>query len=121
MLAAFALGGVLWNAYGLQQPAVTWAALVTFGLSLFGLGAAASSTAAYGAASHPTAVIVGRATTLRSIPTEGDTAQKTSPLAAGSLATTDKAFLDGRWLRLVFDNGQTGWVRKDDVVPVWRN
>jgi hypothetical protein len=63
-------------------------------------------------------VIVGRTSTLRSIPTEADTSQKTSPLAAGSIALADREFLG--WRRLTFENGQTGWVRKDDIVPLWK-
>ena len=65
-----------------------------------------------------TRVIVGRASTLRSVPTEADTTQKTSPLAAGSVALANKTFLT--WTRLKFENGQTGWVRQDDIVPLWK-
>jgi hypothetical protein len=72
----------------------------------------------YGLAAKSEAVIVARAATLRSIPTEADTTQKTSPLAAGTLAVADRSFLG--WRRLAFENGQTGWVRKDDLVPIWR-
>jgi hypothetical protein len=82
--------------------------------------AAASSVAAYGAAAHPSAIIVARGTSLRSIPTEVDTTQKTTALSPGTLAVSDKSFLDGRWLRLAFSNGQTGWVRKEDVVQLWK-
>ena len=72
----------------------------------------------YGLAARTEAVIVARPSTLRSIPTEADTTQKTSPLAAGSIALADKTFLG--WTRLSFENGQTGWVRNDDFVPLWR-
>jgi hypothetical protein len=73
---------------------------------------------AYGTAANGDAVIVARAISLRSIPTEVDTTQKSSPLSAGSLALTDKSFLG--WRRLVFDHGQTGWVRKEEIVPIWK-
>jgi hypothetical protein len=69
-------------------------------------------------AAQAESVIVARPATLRSIPTEADTTQKTSPLAAGSIALADKTFLG--WTRLAFENGQTGWVRKDDIVPLWK-
>jgi hypothetical protein len=72
----------------------------------------------YGLSAHADSVIVARASTLRSVPTEADTTQKTSPLAAGSLALVDKTFLG--WTRLSFENGQTGWVRKDDIVFLWK-
>ena len=63
------------------------------------------------------AVIATRAGTLRSIPTEAETSQKTSTLAAGNIAVADRAFLG--WTHLTFENGQTGWVRKEEVVPLW--
>jgi hypothetical protein len=63
-------------------------------------------------------VVVARPTVLRSIPTEADTAQKTTPLAVGSLALSQRTFLG--WTQLAFENGQTGWVRKDEIVPLWK-
>ena len=66
------------------------------------------------------AVLVWNATTLRSIPTDADTAQKTTPIAAGTLAIADKVFLEGRWVRLQFADGQTGWLRQDDLTWLWR-
>jgi hypothetical protein len=35
----------------------------------------------------------------------------------GSVAVVTKTFLG--WQQLTFENGQTGWVRKDDLVPLW--
>lgn len=72
----------------------------------------------YDNAADARAALVWKPAILRSIPTEADTTQKTSPLAAGTIAVVDKQFLG--WSRLVFTNGQTGWVRQDDLVPLWR-
>jgi hypothetical protein len=80
--------------------------------------AALSSRSAYGAAAHPEAAVVWRGTTLRSIPTEADTAQQTTTLAAGSVGIVDQTFLS--WVRLNFSNGQTGWVRKTEIVRLWQ-
>lgn len=115
---AIMVGWVLVNAYGRRRRLVTWIAgvLATIGL-LAGTGAAASWHA-YGTAADGRAVIVPRAGTLRSIPTEADTAQKTTPVAPGSLAIADKTFLG--WTRLAFENGQTGWLRKEELVPLWK-
>ncbi len=118
--AALALGGLLWNVYGPRRAGIRWTAVGLFIVASAGSAAAISSLLAYGTAASTSAVVVARAGTLRSIPTEADTAQKTSPLAPGALALTDLSFLKGRWIRLVFENGQTGWVRKDDVVPLWK-
>ncbi len=72
----------------------------------------------YGSLADPAAVFVWRAGTLRSVPTDADTAQKTSPLSAGSIAVAEKTFLG--WTKLRFSGGQTGWVRKEDLVPLYR-
>ena len=72
----------------------------------------------YGPATNARAAIAWRAGTLRSIPTEADTAQKTTPLAAGSLAIIDQTFLG--WRHLTFPTGQSGWVRAEDLVVIWK-
>lgn len=119
-LAALALGWLLFNTYGANRRLPQWTSLALLVLALLGLASATVSIITYGTAANSSAVVVARGATLRSIPTEVDTAQKTTPLAAGSLALADRSFLADRWLRLTFENGQTGWVRKEDIVPLWR-
>ena len=72
----------------------------------------------YGEAADPRAAIAWHQVLLRSIPTEVDTRQKTSSLPAGSLGVVNKEFLG--WVRLAFENGQTGWVRRQDIVWLYR-
>ncbi|HRE82234.1 MAG TPA: protein BatD, partial [Opitutaceae bacterium] len=72
----------------------------------------------YGPTADATAVIVWKPTVLRSIPTEADTTQKTTPVAAGSLARIEKTFL--KWHRIAFSNGQTGWIQATDALPLWK-
>ncbi len=120
-LAAVALGLLLAFSYRSDGPRPGWriaarAALVL--AVLLGL-AAWVGWLSYGAAADGRAVIVWQNGLLRSIPTEADTTQKTVPLSAGTLALVDKPFLG--WVRLSFDNGQTGWVRQEDVIGLWRN
>ena len=119
-LAAGGLGHLFFNAYrGRRRGRALIAGLaIAAGVAL--AGSALSAIASYGVAARADAVIVARAGTLRSIPTEADTTQKTSPLAAGAMAIADKSFLGGNWTRLQFQNGQTGWVRKEDIVPLWK-
>ncbi|WP_158277595.1 BatD family protein [Opitutus sp. ER46] len=114
---ALALGLMLVNAYGPRRRALFWtasgagaAAIVLALVALFGLRV-------YGETAHADAVITWETTTLRSIPTEADTTQKTSALPAGSVARVDREFVG--WKRLVFSNGQTGWVRQEELVPLW--
>jgi len=82
--------------------------------------AATLSLRTYGQLAQPGAVFVWRPSLLRSIPTEADTSQKTSPLSAGSLAVADRTFPIGTWIHLVFPGGQTGWVRSEDVIRLYR-
>ncbi len=94
------------------------AALAVMGAALLLAAAAAVSLHLYGTAADPRAAIAWHQVLLRSIPTEADTQQKTSALPAGTLAVVDRTFLG--WVRLEFPNGQTGWVRQDDIVPLYR-
>jgi tetratricopeptide (TPR) repeat protein len=118
LLVAAAFGLWLLVGYGRRarwlKPAA-WSLLV---LALLLTTAAAVSLHAYGPAADARAALAWRHSALRSIPTEADTTQKTTPLAAGSLAVVDKVFLG--WVRLSFDNGQTGWVRQEEVVMLWQ-
>jgi hypothetical protein len=116
--AAIAIGGLLLFAYGRGSRASKWTTLSLLVASAIIAGAAITGVHAYGVAAHSDSVIVARAGTLRSIPTEAEATQKTSPLAAGTLALVSKTFLG--WTQLSFENGQTGWVRKEEVVPLWK-
>lgn len=117
-LAALTLALLIARTYGHVRPWAKFVALPLLVLALLAAVAAGAGLYAYGPAADVRAALVWRAATLHSIPTEADTAQKTSPLSAGNLAVADKTFLG--WSRLVFDNGQTGWVRTEDLVSLWR-
>jgi hypothetical protein len=116
--AAVALGVALATLYGRRSRRILVTAGVLAGLSLAAGGAAYAGLVTYGIARDNRAVIVTQSGVLRSIPTEADTTQKTTPLAAGTMALGGKTFLG--WTQLTFENGQTGWVRKGDIVPLWR-
>ncbi len=118
-LMALALGWLIYTSY-YRQP--RWSRFLGVGVLLFGLLfaiAALTGRATYGLAASPRAALVWRDTTLHSIPTEAETNQKTSALPAGSLGVmADRTFLG--WVQLTFDNGQTGWVRKHELIPLWK-
>ena len=54
----------------------------------------------------------------RPTPTDADTAQKVTPLSAGSVAIAEKPFFG--WTKLTFPGGQSGWVRSETLVPLYR-
>ncbi len=122
IIAAFvfvgALGILLFGVYRTRSRLRTWSAMLLLGLGTLLAFSSVASLQAYGVSADRRAVIAWRAGVLRSIPTEADTTQKTTSLAAGSAAIEDQTFLG--WVRLTFDNGQTGWVRKEDVIALWR-
>ena len=121
--ALLALSGALGllRAYGWRARWLPWLAWTCLAAALLATPTALLGLRTYGPAADARAVLVWNQTTLRSIPTEADTTQKTTPLAAGTLALADKVFLPGdRWVRLQFTNGQTGWLRQDDLIWLWR-
>jgi hypothetical protein len=118
-LGAAALALVLASAYG--RPRRAWALPLASAVFLIALCAGAASFLgyrAYGIMADTRAVVVWRSGTLRSIPTEADVSQKTTPLAAGTTAIADKPFLG--WIRLSFPNGETGWVAASEIIYLWR-
>ncbi len=115
--AALATGVLLAGFYLGRSPAYRWTAGVLTALTGFTVIAAVVSLRCYGPLAESTTAIVSRNVLLCSVPTEIDTTQKTVPLPAGSLARVDKTFLG--WSRLIFANGQTGWVRTDWVTSLY--
>ena len=119
-LASFGGALLLLRAYGHRTRWMKPTAISAFTVAIILGGAAGFSLRVYSPLNDARAVIVWRTATLRSIPTEADTTQKTTSLSAGTVAIVDRTFLSDRWARLSFPNGQTGWVRQDDLVRIWQ-
>jgi len=122
LAGAVGLGALGLAAFLLQSYGYTGRWSTPFGLTLLGVAIATgvvgtASLGLYQETRDTRSALVWKPTQLRSIPTEADTTQKTSPLAPGSIALIDKTFLG--WARLAFPNGQTGWVRQEDLVRFW--
>jgi hypothetical protein len=118
-LLAASLALLLLAAYGVTRRA--WAVPAASLLALASILAALGSFfgyRAYGITADTRAVVVWSTGVLRSIPTEADVSQKTTPLPAGSTAVADKAFL--RWIRVSFPNGQTGWILRSEATYIWK-
>ena len=118
LLLALALILLLLQGY---QRTGRWGKPVAMTTSLLAVLLAAAATLslhAYGPLANPEAALVWKASTLRSIPTDADTSQKSSPLSAGSIAVAEKTFLG--WTKLSFAGGQTGWVRTEDLIKLYR-
>ena len=118
LLLATALIVLLLQGYGRIGRWARPAALAVCLLAVLLAAAATLCLRNYGQLAEPDVAMVWRPSLLRSIPTEADTSQKTSPLSAGSIAVADKAFLG--WSRLTFAGGQIGWVRTEDLLKLYR-
>lgn len=118
LLFAAALIVLLLQGYGRIG---TWGKPVALTTSLLAMLLAAAATFSlhtYGALADPEVALVWKPSVLRSIPTEADTTQKTSPLSAGSIAVVEKTFLG--WSKLNFAAGQSGWVRTENLIRLYR-
>ncbi|MDI1334613.1 MAG: BatD family protein [Lacunisphaera sp.] len=93
-------------------------ALTTILLAVLLAAAATFSLHTYGALANPEVALIWKPSLLRSIPTEADTTQKTSPLSAGSIAVVEKTFLG--WSKLQFAAGQSGWIHTEDLIKLYR-
>ncbi len=115
---AVALIVLLLIGYNLAPRWIKWIAFPVILIGAILIGGAIAGRSAYGIASDPQVALVWQDSTLFSIPTEADTTQQTTTLSAGSMGTMDNTFLG--WTRLTFPNGQTGWVRQDDLIAIWK-
>jgi hypothetical protein len=117
LATAIAAAALLSGFYSRRSSTYRWGTGVLTAAALGLALAAVVSLRCYGPLAEPSTAIVSRNVLLCSVPTEIDTTQKTVPLPAGSLARIDRTFLG--WSRLVFANGQTGWVRSDWVTQLY--
>ncbi|MCF3652228.1 BatD family protein [Synoicihabitans lomoniglobus] len=118
LAGCIAIALVLGRAYGMRMggsKSLAWLAGI---IGVFAMVTAAYSLQTYGLTANQQAVLTWRSTELRSIPTDLNSEQETTTLAAGSLSRVQKSFLG--WRQLAFPNGQTGWVRQEELVPLWR-
>jgi hypothetical protein len=82
------------------------------------LAIGAISAFQYGVLAQPNAVVVQKDSVLQSIPTDVADVQQSRNLPAGEIAVIEGEFLSWRKVRL--DSGETGWVRKTVILPVYR-
>jgi hypothetical protein len=119
LLISAALVVLLFRGYRRIGPWARPAALSTILAAIVVAALATIALRAYGDLANPAVAMVWKPTALRSIPTEAESSQKMSPLSAGSIAIADREFLGG-WTHLRFGGGQAGWVRSEDIVPLYR-
>lgn len=114
-LAAVALAFAARAAYRKRGYIALTGAVLSLSFTL--AAASVISLHTYGPLKDTRAAMVVTPATLRSIPTDLDT-QKTSALSVGSIAAVEETLLG--WSRVRFPNGQTGWVRTENLVSLWK-
>lgn len=114
---AIAASVLLFGFYQRRSSTYRWTAGVLTCAAALSVLASVVSLRCYGPLAERSIAVVQKNVLLCSVPTEIDTTQKTVPLPAGSLARVDRTFLG--WSRLIFPNGQTGWVRSDWVTQIY--
>ena len=117
VLAALSLGFGIFGLFRRVRIAL-FIAPVALIAGTAGLAIGAISAFQYGVLAHPDAVVVQSDSILQSIPTDVADVQQSRTLPAGEIAIVEGAFLSWRKLRL--DSGETGWVRKTVILPVYR-
>jgi len=112
------LGGLIAARFlgGGRRAGFVGAAVLTAGI--LAAGASAGALLAFGELAQPDAAIVWRETALRSVPTEVGGTQDAATLAPGTIVRLDDSFLT--WRHLTLANGQTGWIRRGTLVPLWQ-
>ncbi len=117
VIAVISLSIILLHAYGARISA--WRSLSWMGgfVSVLLMASAIFGLQVWSTAADADAALTWQAGELRSIPTNLNGDQQIAPLAAGSLGRIEKSFLG--WRQLSFPNGQTGWVRKETLIPLW--
>lgn len=119
LIFALAAGRYLFEAYrGTLSRGMRRGNGVIAILALLLAGASAYSLHLYGPLAQRDIVFVSQATLLETVPNATDTLQKTAPLVAGTLTHTLREFLG--WTQVRFSNGQTGWVRTDLLISLYR-
>jgi hypothetical protein len=72
----------------------------------------------YGPLADVRAAVVAGAPSLRSVPTDAEQPQQQRPLAAGTVVIVERDFLG--WVKVNLGDGETGWLRHADLVPLYR-
>jgi len=117
VLGVLALTLVLLAAYGRRLPSWRFLSWTSGLLGVALMAGAGFGLQTWGMMGDPQTAMTWQAGELRSIPTDLNSDQQTTPLAAGSVSRIDKPFLG--WRQISFPNGQTGWVRREALVPFW--
>ena len=117
-LAAIGLVGLLWVLFcGGPRSRFRWAWLVVV-LGAVTLGGSGMALHQFGDLTRPDAALVWRDAPLRSVPTEVGGTQDDPTISSGTIVRVDDHFLT--WSHLALANGQTGWLRSNLIVALWK-
>ena len=116
IIAALLLVWVISRYIRLLQPIGTPILILT-ALAIGFVIASHWAYSAYGLLTKENAVIVAEASDMKSLPTEVEVEQITTPLSEGAIAVVRKTFYG--WSQIELANDEIGWVRTSTLVPVY--
>ncbi|MDR1497412.1 MAG: BatD family protein [Puniceicoccales bacterium] len=92
--------------------------LLPLAIAALAITFASKALKTYGILADTRTAIIWKESPLYSIPTEADSLQQTAPAPVGSAVIIEKNFLG--WHRISFENGQTAWLRSENLIPLWK-
>lgn len=101
----------------LQQYTVVHAAAMAIGGAV-GLASGLVGLASWGVAASPDSAILSHQVPLRELPVESPVNESPILLVAGTTAHRGRAFLG--WVQVTLADGRHGWLRREDVLPLWQ-
>jgi hypothetical protein len=118
LLAAGSGGLLLARRFGHVPRRVRWPATIGGIAGLVAVGAGIAGVHGYGPAAAADAAIIWRQVPLRDLPVDTPDSEAKTLLAPGTAGHADRAFVG--WTHLTLANGRAGWLRSEDVLPLWR-
>lgn len=104
--------------FGHMRHSARAPALAAIALGLTGTIVGFVGLGGYGPAGAADAAIVWRRVALRDLPVDTPEDEAASALAPGTVGHMDARFLG--WTRFTLASGRSGWLRHDDLLPLWR-
>lgn len=118
LLALGGFGTLLLRRFGYVPRHTRRWAMIGAGLGALGLVAGIAGVHGYGPAAAADAAIVWRSVPLRALPIDTPEDEAVTTLAPGTAGHMEQAFMG--WVRITLTDGRTGWLRHDELLPLWR-
>jgi hypothetical protein len=117
-LAAAGFATLLLRRFGHLSRRTALPATIAGIAGILGVAAGLAGVDSYGPAAMAEAAIVWRQAPLRDLPVDMPDNEAAIILAPGTAGYLDRTFLG--WVHLTLTDGRSGWLRRDDLLPLWQ-